>query len=89
MEMQGYKTYRHESNPKEKEMHDKFLNCINGKYFNVDLLVFHPANEAQTKAVSELSDREKRIMLSTIQWLGSHVGQIFLKDCGFILKDSE
>jgi hypothetical protein len=33
-----------------------------------------------------LSEREKKIMISTIQWLGSPVGQGFLKECGFEKK---
>lgn len=83
-EMEGFKTYRHATNPKEKELHDRFLNeHILHKHTPVDLLVFSPKNEAQTVAVDELTDREKRIMLSTIQWLGSPCGQGFLLDCGF------
>lgn len=84
----GFKTYRHESNPKEKELHDKFLKeYINGDSVrNVDILIFPTSNPSQTIAIDTLSDREKQIMLSTIQWLGSHVGQSFLRDCGFELK---
>lgn len=86
--LEGFKTYRHASNPKEKEFHDKFLEeHINDRNARIDLLVFSPANEAQTRAVDTLSDREKQIMLSTIQWLGSPVGQHFLRTCGFVPAD--
>jgi hypothetical protein len=86
--MKGFKTYRHDSNPKEKELHDKFLkDHIFDKNVDIDLLVFPPANPSQRYAVDTLSDREKQIMLSTIQWLGSPVGQSFLKDCGFVLAE--
>ena len=80
--MEGFKTYRHDNNPKEKELHDKFLNEHILKR-DIDLLVFPPANNNQTYAVDTLTEREKQIMLTTIQWLGSPVGQSFLKECGF------
>jgi hypothetical protein len=85
--MKGFKTHRHKSNPKEKELHDKFLQHILDRDVNIDLLVFPPANDTQTYAKGTLSDREKQIMLSTVQWLGSPVGQNFLKDCGFKLAE--
>lgn len=85
--MESFKVYRHRNNPKEKELHDKFLEGhISDKNCSIDLLVFEPANESQTYAKDNLSDREKRIMLGTIQWLGSPVGQNFLRDCGFKLE---
>ena len=34
-----------------------------------------------------LSDHEKRIVITAIQWLGSHVGQSFLEDNGFKLDN--
>ena len=36
--MQGFKTYRHEQNPKEKELHDKFIQYI-GDY-DMSLIIF-------------------------------------------------
>jgi len=81
--MEGYKTYRHESNPKEKELHDKFIQ--NNKYIDIERIVF-PQSET---FVSEhiLSEREMKIVISTIQWLGSPVGEGFLRSCGFKLKE--
>lgn len=31
-----------------------------------------------------LTDKEKQIMLTTLQWLGSHVGQSYLKECNLL-----
>lgn len=88
--MESFKTYRHKSNPKEKELHDKFLEeHISDKNCSIDLLIFEPANDAQTYAVDSLSEREKRIMLGTIQWLGSPVGRYFLGSCGYKLEKEE
>lgn len=86
--IESFKQYRHETNPKEKELHDKFLeNHILYKDCAIDLLVFPPANNSQTYAIDTLSKRELSIMLGTIQWLGSPVGQYFLFECGFSLTD--
>ena len=81
--MEGYKTHRHTNNPKEKEFHDKFLEQHNREHHNdMDLIVFgHPSNSLDPE--DYLSTRERRIVLSTIQWLGSSVGRNFLEQCGF------
>lgn len=78
--MEGFKTERHEQNPKEKEFHDKFLRHHNRDgYADMENIVF--GNDGRPKG--SLTDREKQIVVSTIQWLGSPVGQGFLSDCGF------
>lgn len=33
-----------------------------------------------------LTERDKQIMLSTLQWLGSHVGQCYLRECGLLTE---
>lgn len=81
--MEGFKTYRHEQNPKEKEFHDKFLRFHNRDGYNdMDNIVFGTDGNS-VRPAQYLTDREKQIALSTIQWLGSPVGQGFLADCGF------
>jgi hypothetical protein len=81
--MEGFKTYRHEQNPKEKEFHDKFIEWyINGD-METDLLVFPPDNSHQTRAEDTLSDREKRIVITMVQWIGTSLGQSLMKECGF------
>ena len=81
--MEGYKTYRHKKNPKEKELHDNFLKEHDREgYADMDLIVFgHPSDSLMPN--DYLTDRERKIVLSTIQWLGSSVGQSFLTSCGF------
>lgn len=84
--MEGYKKYRHKDNPKEKEFHDKFLKNHDRKGYNdMELIVF--GHDENLSPNDHLSDREKKIVLSTIQWLGSPVGQGFLKKCGFKLDE--
>lgn len=81
--MKGFKTHRHEQNPKEKEFHDKFLIEHDRKgYEDMNLIVFGHGSRS-LRPNDNLTDRERKIVLSTIQWLGSPVGQSFLNECGF------
>jgi len=80
--METFKMHRHINNPKEKEFYDKFLENNDR---DMNLIVFgHGSNSFSP--LDYLSDREKQIVLSTIQWLGSSVGQGFLNNCGFSAK---
>lgn len=85
-EIKGYKDYRYKDNPKEKELHDKFIeHFAHGN--NMDHIVFGgDPKRRYTEPGNYLSGKEKRIVVSIIQWLGSPVGQGFLRDCGFELK---
>jgi len=87
--MKGFKTYRHEQNPKEKELHDKFIEQCSHNHDDMDFIVFGMDNNKPNYPADRLTDREKQIAISTIQWLGSPVGQSFLKDCGFELKEKK
>lgn len=81
MEVKSFKTHRHENNPKEKEFHDTFIEQHSGSR-GMDFIVFGQREGSMTPK-DYLTDREKQIVLSTIQWLGSSVGQGFLNSCGF------
>lgn len=82
--MKTFKMHRHENNPKEKEFYETFIE-EHSKGIDMDLIVFgHPNNSMSPN--DHLTDREKQIVLSTIQWLGSPVGQGFLSSCGFSAK---
>lgn len=83
----GFKKYRHENNPKEKELHDKFISQIINKNELIDKIVFGTKDQAQNIPKDYLTDREKQIAITLIQWFGSHVGEVFLKDCGYQLND--
>lgn len=87
----GFKTYRHKDNPKEKELHDYFIkeHIENKHTCDPSLLVFPVNNGTGFEPCDHLSEREKRIVISTIQWLGSPVGQSFLNECGFENKNEE
>ena len=80
--MEGFKTYRHEDNPKEKELHDKFIK--EHDIMNASRIVYPVDGRGNTDKL--LTEHEYKIMISAIQWLGSHVGQHFLEECGFKLE---
>lgn len=82
--MKSFKEYRFENNPQEKKFVEQFIKD-HGFYNDIDLIIFgHSSNSSSPN--DYLSDREKNIVVSTIQWLGSPVGQHFLDSCGFELK---
>lgn len=86
--MEGFKTYRFIDNPKEKEIHDKFIQRVmeSGWSSPPEQIIF-PNYGVPNGPV--LSDHEKQIMISTIQWLGTPVGINFLRDCGFVQKNEK
>jgi hypothetical protein len=78
--MKGSKTYRHEGNPDEKVFHDTFIE----DHHNIMKYIASDLNSERFKI---LSKREEVLIINTIQWLGSPVGQGFLRDCGFVKKE--
>ncbi len=84
--MKSNKEYRFKDNPKEKEFFDKFIES-HSKNNDMDFIVFgQEIGRIGFYPQDYLTEREESIVLSTIQWLGSPVGQGFLRDCGFIEK---
>ena len=83
--MEGFNTRRHESNPKEKELHDKFVEQMPHNSDAISRIVF--GTYYGTAPNDYLNPKEEKIVVSTIQWLGSPIGQNFLRDCGFELKE--
>lgn len=74
--MKSFKEYRFEKNPLEKKLVYEFLNQY-GNNENMDLIVFGHANTGLAPK-EYLTDREKQIVLSVIQWIGSPVGEGFV-----------
>ena len=81
------KKYRFKENPKEEEFYTKFEKLYLDT--STDILsgiIFGWKNSQQSHPEIYLTYREQRICLNLIQWLGSQVGQGFLRECGFELK---
>lgn len=86
--LKGFNTHRHLDNPIEKELHDSFIEeFIDNKFAHdmIDKIIYGTNENGYPK--NFLSDHEKRIVITAIQWLGSHVGQSFLEDNGFNLDN--
>ena len=85
--MKSNKEYRFKDNPKEKEFYDKFKDMFFHNNFalrTLDAVIFGWDNDNNPN--DYLSDRETAICTNLIQWLGSPVGQGFLRENGFELK---
>ena len=79
---QGYKTHRHEQNPKEKEIHDLFIERFCKQREQVERIVLPIDENGSPKGT--LTDNEIELVITAMQWIGSPVGQSFLRDCGFV-----
>lgn len=82
--IESYKMYRLVNNPKEKEFVEKFTQQHTNDN-GIDAIVFGTVDGLKQETF--LTESEKRIVMSTIQWLGSPVGQGFLNECGFKKTD--
>ena len=78
--MKGNKTYRHEQNPEEKRFHDEFIKQ-HGDH-NMSAIVLEPKNGGMSPS-RHLTPEEENIVVSGMQWLGSPLGQSFLRDMGY------
>lgn len=74
------KDYRFKTNPEEQKFYEEFHSFLPTPYRKAQIVF--PSLDGRTP-VSELTEREEQIVLNTIQWLGSPVGQGFLERCGY------
>lgn len=81
--MKGNKTYRHKQNPEEKLFHDTFISQHGDR--DMSAIVLEP-NKSGTAPSRYLTPEEEKIVISAMQWLGSPLGQCFLRDMGYEKK---
>lgn len=86
-EIKTFNEHRRGSNPQEDKIFE--VACKWKKQNNVifDQAVLGVTQRGEPK--DYLSDRENSIVFSTLQWLGSPVGQGFLRECGFELNTTK
>ncbi len=77
--MKGNKVYRHKDNPEEKRFHDEAVKMGRD---DLSAMVLEPKNGGMSPS-RYLTEDEEKIVISAIQWLGSPVGQCFLRDMGY------
>jgi hypothetical protein len=83
-----HKKWRHEGNPQEKILFDKFMEYFLTQPSRRDLagIIFGWHSSSQSVPNDYLTEREEIICTNMIQWLGSPIGMNFLRECGFELK---
>lgn len=68
----------------EKTFYDKWMqnhaNRTDKAYTTLEYLLAEDVNEPR----DECADRDEYVASVVIQWLGSPVGRLFLRDCGFV-----
>jgi len=79
------KTYRHADNPEEKRFHDAALDMVTRHWSAVTI----PLNDRGTEPSRYLTEDEEQLVINTLQWLGSPVGQSWLRDMGYESKDGQ
>lgn len=85
--MKTFKDHRFSKNPLEEKIVKKFIERHGDR--DISMIVFPPSNSSGMYPSEYLTDREEDIVVSTMQWLGSSVGQYFLSECGFKLEKNE
>jgi hypothetical protein len=88
--IQGLHPYRFRNNPEEKRFAKKWIeenkhsfNCVSTLAY---LLWSGEQNIRLADGPPEASDRDHTVAATVIQWLGSPVGQVFLRDLGYEKK---
>lgn len=79
---QGLHTYRFKENPDEEKFATvwaEICKLSDDRHLSYLMSLDNDGNEP-------ISDRDRLIANTIIQWLGSPCGQYFLKDCGFTKK---
>lgn len=79
MKTSGYKEYRLNKDDNYYAKEIKALEIFNRDHLKeADLIVFGQKDNSFMQANDTLSEREERIVLGLIQWLGTPVGQGFI-----------
>lgn len=87
----GHKTYRWKGNPEERRFAEAWAELTwkgsdaRGIHF-VDRLI---AEDPNASYISPASAAERRAAATVIQWLGSPVGQSFLRELGYERRDPD
>lgn len=88
--MKGDKEYRFKDNPEEKLFHDKFIEKFGQDYMGtraLSMVVTGIDERYPYYPEKHLSVEEENMCLNLIQWLGSPVGNGFLRDCGYVKEE--
>jgi hypothetical protein len=80
MKTSGFKEYRLNKEDKYYATEIKALEVFNQDYLkDADLIVFGQKDGTCMEAKDNLTDREEKIVLGVIQWLGTPIGRGFIR----------
>lgn len=85
IQQQGLHSDRYDSNPEEL-LFALFWDETNKFSKTLDYLLSDPKDNKITSG--SVSERDRQVAATVIQWLGSPVGNLFLKDLGYSRKDN-
>ena len=77
------KEYRFKDNPLEKAFYEKWKEDHVSRNMKSHTTLEYLLAENPNEPMGECTDRDEYVASIVIQWLGSSVGQSFLRDCGF------
>ena len=78
----GLHVYRFRDNPEEKRFSDAWL-AETEREMGTSILAYLMNTGAQDYRPADPSERDQVVAATVIQWLGSPVGQGFLRDLGY------
>lgn len=76
--IRGLHTHRFKGNPEERRFARAWEDQQRGR------TLAHLLNTDDPRFPLEPTDREHEVAATVIQWLGSHVGQCFLRELGYV-----
>lgn len=82
----AYRYKRRDDNEQERVFAEKWREINDG---HARILAHLLAENPNSNYLPVPSDRDKMVAATVIQWLGSPVGQGFLRDCGYVKKERE
>lgn len=83
-DVRGLHEHRFEDNPEEQRFAEAWANKNHNGRHLADLLTCIPVRQPPAP-----SERDEQVAATVIQWLGSPVGQGFLRDLGYERKGGE
>lgn len=82
MKNKGLRQYRFRNNPLEEKFANEWEKINSGGFREV--LDFMLSKDVNCPNSMDISDRDREVAATIIQWLGSPVGKGFLKKVGFV-----
>ena len=80
----AYRFVKRDDNEQERVFAEKWQDINDEEHMST--LARLLAEDPNARNLPRPSDRDKMVAATVIQWLGSPVGQGFLRDCGFVAK---